>query len=149
MPEDRFGGRSRTSTANPAQPPRRQGAPSPVSIHVPKLVPAEKPGNVKGFASVVFGEGAAAWRVNGWRIVQEPGRAPWVGPPVQERQRRDSKTGEIRAHFFPVVELPESWHKAASAAVLAAWERFEKDGTLPSVPIGNGAAAKPKGGRAR
>ena len=142
MPEDRFGGRSRTSTANPAQPQRPNGATASTgAVKAPPLnierFTLARHGSVRAFVQVRIGRGDNSLLVDGWKIIQQEGQRAWVAAPSQERERPDPQTGQMVKKYFPVVELPD------------AWNAYQRDGILPGSPVigGSGEAQSATGGR--
>ncbi|WP_309720327.1 hypothetical protein [Armatimonas sp.] len=106
-------------------------APS-IQITVVSLTPCQR-GNLKAFCDVRFGK----WlTVKGFRVVQQPGHAAWCGLPSNFRDDEDSAPGATKKRWFPLVEMPESWKRAAEVAVLAAWDEYDQTGILPSAVIG-------------
>ncbi len=126
MHHHRYDGPARIS-ARPYTPQRRTGAPEITTL---RLTPIPK-GNGRAFVSLRFGHGEDALTIDGFKIVQEPGKRAWVAAPSQERQRVDPHTGEMVTKWYPVVTIPDSWKQAVEAAALAAWERYQKTGELP------------------
>ena len=80
-----------------------------VSIDHLKL---NKEGCLKAFVDITFSNDL---RVNGCRIIQEPGKAAWLAAPQIEWI---DDTGKKR--YRPLVRLPKDWHEAAQTAALAA-----------------------------
>jgi DNA-binding cell septation regulator SpoVG len=127
-----LGENRRTSGGAPSKRSAEPTAPLP-PLAVVELTPSRRAGNLRAFVAVRFGK----WLVvRGWRVVEQPGQAPWASVPMQERPQPDGS-----ARFFPIIDLPENWKRAAQALVLEAWREYEETGTLPGVRVIGGERA--------
>lgn len=141
MPEDRFGGRPRTYPARPAQPQRPSGAASSGSLpalSIERCTPTQR-GNVRLFVALRIGRGDTSILVDGFKLIAEEGKRPWVAPPSQERERTDPQTGEIVKKWYPTITLPDAWKVAVEKLLVDAWDTYQRDGILPGQVIGGQA----------
>lgn len=133
MADPRFGGPSRTpARSNHTQRPGASSIRNHPDAGVVRLTPT-RVGNVRAFVTVAlrFGHGDNSLAIDGFKVVQEPGKRAWVAPPAQERQRVDPQTGQTVTKWYPVVTIPDSWKAAVDEVALLAWERYQKTGELP------------------
>lgn len=89
-------------------------------IEVLELRRLADPGNLKGFAKVRLG----AVVIHSCRIIQQPGKKPWVAlPQIPARKKADG----AGAGWYPVVEIisPDLMARVRTA-VLEAWEEREQ-----------------------
>lgn len=108
-------------TATPS-PVKTERAPN-IAIVVVRLLPCHRPGNLKCFADVSIGKWII---VRGFRVVQEPGRAPWCGLPCNTVLEHDPVTGEMVRRWHPLILIPDHWRQAAAYAVLEAWQAYQE-----------------------
>ena len=76
-------------------------------------------GNLKAFVTVSIND---KLKINGCRIIQQPGQAAWVSLP--QNNWVDPKGNK---KYFPVIELSEKVKNAIYDAILAAWQE-ERNG---------------------
>nr|WP_309686519.1 hypothetical protein [Armatimonas sp.] len=106
-----------------------------VAISVVDLTPCRGTGNLMAFATVQIGK----WvKVRGFRVVQQPGQAPWCGLPANFKEEPDPQTGAMKKRWFQILDLPDNWKRAAEQAVLDAWAEYQDTGVLPSDAVRGG-----------
>jgi len=85
-----------------------------MSVEILNLRPVQNRGNLKAFADIKIGE----ILIRSFRVVQQPGRRPWVSPPVESWEGDDGQR-----HYKRLVVLPEDLGEEVSRAILAAWRK--------------------------
>lgn len=99
----------------------RASAPIGVPVRVLSLKLLDGTGNLRAFCDLQLGN----LKINGCRVVQQPGQRPWVAPP--QREYLDG-TGQKR--WAAVVEWPRDIGALITDTVVAAFEA-ERDAEVP------------------
>ena len=121
----------------PTAPPRAQGQripqqpakPAPIpTARVIELHPVNAQGSLRAFAAVTL---SGRLTIRDIRLIQQDGQRSWCSMPTKSWVDREGKT-----KYRPLVDLPNDWMQAIEAAVVAAWDTYQRDGILPGQVIG-------------
>lgn len=109
-------GRGSSSQSLPHNRQKQGGKSTAVpSVELIETKPVSDPsGSLKGFATVRL---SGKLLIRDFRIICQPGQAPWVAPPTKSWEGTDGKR-----QFMPLLEMPAEWRNAIQAVILEAWE---------------------------
>ena len=89
------------------------------AIEVLEVRRVEGGGNVRAFLALRIG----GITIRDAKIVQQPGRRPWLAMPDRQWTGADGKV-----HYVALVELSSSFKQRVTDAALAAWRAADGDG---------------------
>lgn len=122
-------------TQGPRTPQAQPDKPVPVpTVRVVELHPVNGQGSLQAFVAVTLSKRLTIRDV---RVIQQVGQRPWCSMPTKSWV--DAKDGKTK--YRPLVDLPADWMQAVEAAVVDAWESYQRDGILPGSAVIGGRQA--------
>ncbi len=82
----------------------------------------EYPGKIRAYYSVRIGD----WIIHEWRLVQEPGKPPWVSYPMITLKDRYG-----RKRFQALLDMPSEIKRRVDLAILSSWEEDKSHAKVP------------------